>query len=225
MPKFNWLEQAEQAWDTNAGFWNKNSKAMWEEGSRSTILPFFKAYLKEGASVLDAGCGDGYGAYKLNLEGFRVTGMDLSSDMIEIAQSRSTDKLEFKVGDLSDLPFEERHFEGVMAINSLEWTEEPLRALNEIKRVLKPSGLLCAGILGPTAGPRANSFRRLYGDDVILNTMMPWEFQQLAEETGWKVRDGKGVYKNAVKDNMLAGLPLELKQALSFMWVFILEKE
>ena len=41
-----------------------------------------------------------------------------------------------------------------MAINSLEWTEEPLRALNEIKRVLKSDGYACIAILGPTAKPR-----------------------------------------------------------------------
>ena len=34
-----------------------------------------------------------------------------------------------------------------MAINSLEWTEEPLRALNEIKRVLKKDGYACIAIL------------------------------------------------------------------------------
>ncbi|MGQ0420855.1 class I SAM-dependent methyltransferase, partial [Bacillus sp. HC-Mk] len=54
--------------------------------------------------------------------------------------------LSFIKGDLSALPFENEQFESIMAINSLEWTEEPLRALNEIKRVLKKDGYVNDGI-------------------------------------------------------------------------------
>ena len=110
-----------------------------------------------------------------------------------------------------------------MAINSLEWTEEPLRALNEIKRVLKKDGYACIAILGSTAKPRENSYPRLYGKDVVCNTMMPWEFEQLAKEQGFKVVDGIGVYKRGVNEKMLGQLPTELQQSLTFLWVFMLK--
>ena len=110
-----------------------------------------------------------------------------------------------------------------MAINSLEWTEEPLRALNEIKRVLQRDGYACIAILGPTAKPRENSYPRLYGKDVVCNTMMPWEFEQLAKEQGFEVVDGIGVYKRGVNEKMLGQLPTELQQALTFLWVFMLK--
>jgi hypothetical protein len=72
--------------------------------------------------------------------------------------------------------------------------------------------------------PRKNSYRRVYGEEVICNTMMPWELEKMAEETGWKVVDGHGVYKREVSEEMVKGLPTDLKQALTFMWVFLLEK-
>ncbi|WP_212936350.1 class I SAM-dependent methyltransferase [Bacillus hominis] len=224
MTKFNWHESAEKKWDNNADFWNQNSQEMWDSGSRSTIIPFFEQYVEKEVQVLDVGCGDGYGTYKLSLTGYKAVGVDLSEVMIQKGRERGEGpNLSFIKGDLSSLPFENEKFEAIMAINSLEWTEEPLQALNEIKRVLKKDGYACIAILGPTAKPRENSYPRLYGKDVVCNTMMPWEFEQLAKEQGFEVVDGIGVYKRGVNEKMLGQLPTELQQALTFLWVFMLK--
>ncbi|MGH0428007.1 class I SAM-dependent methyltransferase [Bacillus hominis] len=224
MTKFNWHESAEKKWDNNADFWNQNSQEMWDSGSRSTIIPFFEQYVEKEVQVLDVGCGDGYGTYKLSLTGYKAVGVDLSEVMIQKGRERGEGpNLSFIKGDLSSLPFENEQFEAIMAINSLEWTEEPLRALNEIKRVLKKDGYACIAILGPTAKPRENSYPRLYGKDVVCNTMMPWEFEQLAKEQGFEVIDGIGVYKRGVNEKMLGQLPTELQQSLTFLWVFMLK--
>jgi ubiquinone/menaquinone biosynthesis C-methylase UbiE len=159
-------------------------------------------------------------------KGYRVTGVDLSNEMIEKAKTRTEiDSVSFIQGDLTNLPLEEQSADAVMAINSLEWTEKPIDALNELKRIVKDKGHACVGILGPTAHPRVNSYRRLYGEEVIMNTMMPWEFEQLATESGWAVIDGHGVYKRGVNEKMLGSLPKELQQSLTFMWVFMLQKK
>ncbi|MCP1123552.1 class I SAM-dependent methyltransferase [Bacillus sp. 3103sda1] len=226
MTKFNWHEAAQQKWDNNADFWNQNSQEMWDSGSRSAIIPFFQKYIRNGATVLDVGCGDGYGTYKLNKAGYKACGIDLSEQMIEKGKERGeSPNLSFIVGDLTSLPFQDEEFASVLAVNSLEWTEAPLQALQEIKRVLAPEGFACIAILGPTAKPRENSYPRLYGKDVICNTMMPWEFQKLAQEQGFNLIDGMGVYKRGVNEKMIGQLPLELQQALTFMWVFMLQKK
>src|SRR5690625_2293365 len=124
----------------------------------------------------------------------------------------------------SDLPLENSTADGILAINVLEWTETPFTGLSELKRILVTNGLLCIGILGPTAGPRANSYPRVYGEKVILNTMMPWEFSQLAAENGFKLIDHFGVFKKEVNKQEISHLPLKLQQALSFMWVFLMKK-
>ncbi|MFG6150476.1 class I SAM-dependent methyltransferase [Halobacillus sp. B23F22_1] len=223
---FNWHQEAEKQWDERSSFWNANSKNMWDSGSRKTIIPLIKKHAKIGNSIADLGCGDGYGSYKLAQAGFEVTGLDLSEDMIELAKSRlAHDTLRFVQGDIVQLPFESESFDTIMAVNCLEWIEVPYQGITEMKRVLKPGGKLCVGVLGPTAKPRINSYRRVYGEKVICNTMMPWEFEQLALENGLKLIDGHGVFKREAEGMDVTAFPRELQQALTFMWVFIFEKE
>ncbi|KGP73912.1 methyltransferase [Pontibacillus yanchengensis Y32] len=222
---FNWHKEVEKKWDQNVTFWSEKSRAMWDHGSRSSIVPFIEKHVGKGSYIGDIGCGDGYGSYKLKEAGYDVIGVDLSPKMVEHANKVCDENLCFKLGDLASLPFEDNTFDALIAINSIEWTEEPYLALKELKRVLKPGGLLCVGLLGPTAGPRQNSFRRLLGESVICNTMMPWEFEQLALESSWSVIDGQGVYKEGVKPEHYETLPKQLKQALTFMWLFMFQKE
>ncbi|MGG3939809.1 class I SAM-dependent methyltransferase [Anoxybacillus kestanbolensis] len=132
--------------------------------------------------------------------------------------------VDFQQADIMNLPFPDETFTGAMIINCFEWTERPLAALEEVRRVLKANAYVCVGILGPTAAPRVNSYRRLYDEAVICNTMMPWEFERLATENGFTVVDGEGVYKREIDNSIIRHLPTELKQAVSFMWLFMLQK-
>lgn len=225
MTSFNWQKEAEEQWDSRATFWNERSTDMWNKGSRKDIIPFIEKHLTKGSKILDIGCGDGYGSFKLHQSGYDVTGMDISSEMINLASKRvHNNAITFMQGDVIELPFEAESFDGIMSINVLEWTEVPLKAVKELKRIVKEDGIIFVGLLGPTAGPRANSFPRLQGEKAICNTMMPWEFQQLAEKEGFEYVDGIGVYKDAVKEHHYKELPLDLKQALTFMWLFMLRK-
>lgn len=226
LKSFNWHHEAKMAWDQRAMFWNENSVNMWDNGSRKDIVPFIEKHFIKEADVLDVGCGDGYGTYKLSQSGYQVTGMDLSSEMIHLAKQRQDSAgISFLQGDVDDLPFTDHSYDGVVSINVLEWTKTPAKGLQELHRVLKKDGLLCVGILGPTAGPRGNSYPRLYGEQAICNTMMAWEFQKLALACNLAYIDGFGVYKEGVTEQNYQDLPLELQQALTFMWVFMLRKD
>ncbi|MDY0406933.1 class I SAM-dependent methyltransferase [Virgibacillus sp. 179-BFC.A HS] len=225
MTVFDWHEATKKQWNQSASFWNARSKNMWEHGSRKGIIPFITAHADAAKPALDIGCGDGYGTHKLAKAGFDVVGVDLSSEMISLANSHTHDSnIRFVEADARNLPFENGEFACIMAINVLEWTENPKKVLAEWLRVLQKDGLLFVGLLGPTAGPRANSYPRLHGKPALCNTMMPWEFQQLAGEMGLTLVDEFGVYKKEVKKEQHQSLPIQLKQALSFMWVFCLRK-
>lgn len=225
MKDFYWVEASEKEWNIRANSWHAKSKEMWDEGSRKDIVPFFKQYVHRGARVVDLGCGDGYGSYKLAKVGYSVTGIDVSEEMVEKANSlaESDMNLHFSKGDIATIAVPDRHYDAVIAINSLEWTESPLHVLEEMKRVVKPGGKACVGILGPTAAPRENSYRRLYGAHVVCNTMMPWEFERLAEENGWRKVAELGVYKRDTEKLSKGSLTKEVRQALTFMTVFMLE--
>jgi len=226
MKKFNWNEETEKVWNERADFWHENSENMWLNGSRKTIIPFIKERLKQDAHVLDAGCGDGFGSFLLAENGYHVTGVDIAEAMIERAvKKRVHTNINFQKGSLTELPLNNHSMDAVMAINSIEWVEQPLQVLDEFHKVLKPGGKLFLGLLGPTAGPRAHSYQRLYGKEAICNTMMPWEFERLALENGWELLDGMPVYKEEAKKLDTTNLPRFLKQALTFMWVFEFQKK
>lgn len=223
---FKWVDEAEKQWDERAENWHSNSKEMWETGSRKDIIPFLTRHVAGELSICDLGCGDGYASYKLASKGFKVTGIDLSEQMLEKAMERAKDTTaQFLKADISNIPVETDSFDAIMAINSLEWTESPLDVLLEMKRVVKSDGLICIAILGPTAMPRINSYRRLYGEKVICNTMMPWELGKLAEEHGLIKVDEMGVYKRGADRLHLEKLSLDLKQALTFMWIFMFQNK
>lgn len=224
MTAFNWTEQAAQEWEDLADSWSSRSKNMWDQGSRKDIIPFVKKHLNSGQVICDLGCGDGYSTWKLAQSGFQMTGVDFSEEMIKKAEKLAGQKeITFTKADIANTPFSSQTFDGVLAINSLEWTESPLAVLLEMKRITKQNGIAIVGILGPTAGPRANSYQRLFGEKVICNTMMPWELEQLATEIGWEKVEEFGVYKRGVNTKETELLSNELKQALSFMWVFALK--
>lgn len=226
MSKFFWVEEAERQWNIRANNWHSKSREMWETGSRKDIVSFFQQYVPKGALVCDLGCGDGYGSYKLASSGYSVTGIDVSEEMIEKARAlEHSPSLQFVKGDIAQLKVPDHHFDSFIAINSLEWTESPLTVLQQIKQKVKKGGFACVGILGPTAKPRESSFRRLYDEQVICNTMMPWEFDNLAKENGFLKMAEFGVYKREAEQLSLDLLSPDLKQALSFLWVFMFKIE
>lgn len=222
--EFYWAEAAKKEWNERANSWHAKSKEMWETGSRKDIAAFFKEHVPIYSKICDLGCGDGYGSFKLADNGYEVTGIDVSDEMIEKARSlEKPGRLDFYKGDIASLAFPSQSFDGIIAINSLEWTESPLKVLREMKRIIKPGGKACVGILGPTAGPRVNSYRRLYGESVVCNTIMPWEFECLAAENGFQKTAELGVFKRDTEDLQKGTLSKEIIQALTFMTVFMLE--
>ncbi|SIS57315.1 class I SAM-dependent methyltransferase [Salimicrobium flavidum] len=216
-----WHEKAEEKWDQFSGNWGERSEKMWKEGSRKKVIPFFQSFVPEKSSVLDIGCGDGEGSEMLHNKGYDVTGVDLSSKMIEMAKQRR-EGIQFLQADLAALPFDEAEFDGVMVINCLEWVASPLQGIEEIKRVVKPGGVMIAGILGPVAGPRTNSYPRLEGEEVVCNTMMPWEFERLAQNHGWIVEGRSSVPKEGAPEDLANPM---FEQAVSFMTLFALRKK
>jgi len=92
-----------------------------------------------GTRFFDAGCGPGGGAKLAADKGARVSGLDASEAMIAYARKRVPEG-DFYVGDLESLPFENNSFDAVMACNAVQYAENPVAALEEIRRVCSPEG-------------------------------------------------------------------------------------
>ena len=101
--------------------------------------------VEPGQIVLDVGSGPGHQAFEISLaigELGRVFGVDPSEDGVEIAQHRCKDveNVEFKIGSVFDLPFENDTFDAAMSSQVFEYLDDVSGALQEMHRVLKPGG-------------------------------------------------------------------------------------
>ena len=88
---------------------------------------------------LDLCTGTGDIAYLLKNKGLEVIGFDFSEKMLEIARKKHPE-IEFIQGDCTQLPFADNSFDTVTISFGLRNIENYDKALDEIKRVLKPSG-------------------------------------------------------------------------------------
>ena len=103
--------------------------------------------LKPGVHFLDLGCGTGhavrYVAEKAKGDGV-FCGIDISPRMIEIArETRGLPNVRFEVASAEELPFEDGYFDVVLCTNSFHHYLLPMRAIEEIRRVLRAGGRLC----------------------------------------------------------------------------------
>ena len=102
------------------------------------------ATLVEGARVLEVAPGPGYFAIELAQLGHcEITGLDMSKTFVEIAQRNAAQAgvhAEFRLGSASDMPFESNQFDFLFCRAAFKNFSEPVRALQEMYRVLKPGG-------------------------------------------------------------------------------------
>jgi SAM-dependent methyltransferase len=97
---------------------------------------------QEPSAVLEVGCGPGLLAQALaDASGVRVTAIDISERMVELARSRGVDA---QVADVQTLPFDDASFDAVIAAWMLYHVPDLSRGLSEISRVLRPGGKLFA---------------------------------------------------------------------------------
>jgi SAM-dependent methyltransferase len=116
------------------------------ENSSAYLLPL----LRPGMSLLDIGCGPGtitVDLARLVSPGHAV-GLDASSEVIAqaeaYAESRNAANLRFEVGDLFALRHDDATFDVVHAHQVLQHLADPAGALAELRRVLRPGGVLAA---------------------------------------------------------------------------------
>lgn len=99
-------------------------------------------YVK-GKRVLDIACGEGYGTNLLADHAFFVTGVDIDDNTILEARRKYTKKnIEFFKGDAAIIPLDDESVDVVVSFETIEHHDKHNEMLSEIKRVLKPEGVL-----------------------------------------------------------------------------------
>ncbi|MGD1052277.1 MAG: class I SAM-dependent methyltransferase [Candidatus Dormibacteria bacterium] len=101
--------------------------------------------LPAGSAVLEVAPGPGYLAVEMARPGtLRVTGLDISRTMVELATESARAagvSVDLRRGDVTAMPFEKDGFDLVVCQAAFKNFKQPVRALDEMHRVLRPGGL------------------------------------------------------------------------------------
>lgn len=181
-------------WDRIAKKYSKSSIS--DQAGYEKTLSRTGELLKSGDRVLELGCGTGTTALKLagNVESYLAT--DISPGMIAIANeklsSESISALSFRAATADTIAVEATQFDAVLGFNYLHLVRDPQGALNHIRKLLVPGGLLitktpCLGDMNPLIRYVMVPIMRAVGKAPFVSSFKAQTLSQLIEDAGFEI--------------------------------------
>lgn len=145
------------------------------------IIDTLKAYLPEGAEVLDVGCGNGVISRSLGEAGFNVRGVDISEKAIEKAKLLNRfPHVRFEVVSAEQLVADGRKYHAVICSEVLEHLNEPSKLLHVLYQILDENGTLIVTV------PNGKGPRELFVTRPVI---------KMQKKNNWVWRSVKSVKK------------------------------
>lgn len=173
-------------------------RAMWSAGDYPDIARTIEPVahdvvaavgVQAGETVLDVATGSGNAALELARRGARVTGLDLTPELLAVAERRAADEdleLTLVEGDAQSLPFEDGTFDRVTSVFGAMFAPDQPRTAAELLRVCRPGGTIAVaawtpeglngqmfGTLGRHLPPPPEGFRPpiLWGSEEVVREL------------------------------------------------------
>ena len=139
--------------------------------------------------ILDVGCGTGEFAMKLKSykEDANVYGLDISPHMINIAKAKFNGEIDFKIGDVEKMPYEDDYFDYLTCSHSFHHYPHKKKAVREMFRILKPKGKIMI-----IDGCKDSLLGRVIFDVIVtahekgVHHLHSSQFARILEETGFR---------------------------------------
>ena len=170
--------RSEEFFSTSAGQWDALRSELFGERTELLALP---GLLDDDVVVGDLGCGTGQLAATLAPCVGRVIAVDHSRAMLSAARARlpGLSNVELRQGDLEALPIADAELDAAILSLVLHYVPEPLDALREVRRVLKPGGRMLVVDMTP------------HGRDEYRQTMGHlWQGFSSEQMNGWLAEAG-----------------------------------
>lgn len=167
-------------------------------------------YIQDGCSVLEVAPGPGYLVIELaKLGKYKIIGLDISNDFVEIARRNAKEvgvDVQFQQGSVADILFPCNTFDFIICTAAFKNFKEPLKALNEMYRVLTSGGTaLIIDLNRDVSNQQIEDYTKNMGakgiDKLIIKFMFKYflrngaytkaEFIDLASKTEFKEYDIK----------------------------------
>ncbi|MBX3025614.1 class I SAM-dependent methyltransferase [bacterium] len=160
---------------SQAGWKVEGGAVTTEECERKLIGPLLLRELPRDGVIVDAGCGTGKWVIWLRRHGFRSIGLDCSREALGLAR-RAEPEVALALADAQRAPLRDDSVDAVLSLGVVEHDEAgPLAALRELRRVLKPGGLLVLDV------PFNSPLRRL-----LVNPALRWVTRR-RRRAGWRL--------------------------------------
>jgi len=198
----------ESYWAENASQYDKN-----KNGSIEQILKAIASSLDSSASLLDIATGTGVAAIKLCKFAHHVDAIDSEEKMLAVAREKiKNDKIEnihLHKQNAYALEFKDSIFDTVVMLNSLHVMEKAELALKEIRRVIKPTGVLfsptyCHAQTNETLNNYKNWSQKSGHKSYHLFTCD--SLCELIEKSGFNIKQRESIFIRLGQDNMLMAI-------------------
>jgi ubiquinone/menaquinone biosynthesis C-methylase UbiE len=192
------------------GMGMEGSTARWYDRTTRKDMPEFKALalriaaaVPPGGEVLEIAPGPGFLSIELAKRGLQVRAVDISKTFVQIAQHNAATEgvqARFELGNAAALPVEDASVDFVVCRAAFKNFSEPVKALSEMRRVLRPGGT--ALLIDMRRDAKVDELRR-YVDGLGVNLLNRWfmmaafrgvlikrayrlgEIRSMAKEAGW----------------------------------------
>jgi len=138
------MNKSEKFWDRMAKYLDQVERK--DETTNIKIIDKTKKYLKISDTVLDYGCGTGTAAIEIAGSVKTVTGIDISSKMIEAAKGKTVERKVNNIDFVQTTIFDEKlkpgSFDVILCFNLLHLVEDKPNVMRRINELLKPGGLI-----------------------------------------------------------------------------------
>jgi demethylmenaquinone methyltransferase/2-methoxy-6-polyprenyl-1,4-benzoquinol methylase len=151
---------------------------------------FLVSRLPPGGRVLDVATGTGLVAAELLRRGFQVTGLDQSSEMLQVARERFGDRVELVEGSAEKLPFDADAFDHLTVTYLLRYVDDPAATMRELARVVRPGGIVASLEFGVPVGP-LQPLWQLYVERglPLASVVLPNGWREVGDFLGGSIRD------------------------------------
>jgi len=167
-----WKDQARERFSTTVAapkwdaMYERPTERLEEENFRlrcEYAIELIRQRFEPGAAIVDLGCGAAPVLAGLWERGYRALGVDCSPDMLAYARRRLAaiggDPDVLMEGDVTALPFTDASMDCVVCLGVISYVPEPVQALREIHRILRPAGVAIISF--------RNRFNPLFSDPVV----------------------------------------------------------
>jgi ubiquinone/menaquinone biosynthesis C-methylase UbiE len=154
--------------------------------------------IPSGGSVLELAPGPGYFCIELaKLGNFQITGLDISKSFVEIATKNAVEaniKVDFRQGNASDMPFADKTFDFTFCQAAFKNFSEPVKAIAEMYRVLKPKGVAVIVDMRHDATPEdIEQEVKGMGLDRLNEFFVRWTFRQMLLKSAYSIEEMKSM--------------------------------